>query len=400
MSINNDGWQKQQSVAQNIHDRGQRSVKDDQKAERAQAAKLIQSLHSAKPMDATQETKAPDAARQPLQAERQLPSSAQKGRAEVQDRASERTRTEASGSEFLKARESSRGLSDLVKKGAANEGRAAATQEAVLQKGRPEQAGIPKHHLPQPLPHAPNVAGRAQQPSTQRHEPRLPHLPRGSEAEDPKKAAEAALADPRLATPKAQTSSQSAFVAGAPLAAEKGPAVERGRESGSEEKRGEKSKGKEAKGASGIYSAGTREGRELGALLGGSAGGSDSGPGGEGAQGTEASAEEGRISERGRAGELPATDPHLKILNEYDEAAPGVELVLSKARLFGREVLKQRGALGERLKEIRKLSDAFDDSLVAFSKKIIARDEGERKMAKAILSEMLQRKSVYGGMIG
>lgn len=126
--------------------------------------------------------------------------------------------------------------------------------------------------------------------------------------------------------------------------------------------------------------------RELGGLLGGSAGEGDE-PSGEGADPALAAA--GR---KDAAEKLPEKDPGFQVYSEFDEANPGVEHVKARAQVFNRLVEKRIGEIAKLDQEIEgKIRDMFEAS--PLSERLSGELAGELKAADFL-------SSVYGGLIG
>lgn len=405
MSIHNEGWQNQRSVARNIHEQGQQSAKDSAKAEKSQAAKLVQNLHSPATTEAKNESQASDAVRQPVQAGKDVAPTIQKTRMETQDQAARQSQSNASN-EFLKARDDSRQLNFLSKKTVTTAGDAAAVNEAVVQKGQTGQADLHRQNAQQPsfqMAHAADKAARQAARQVAARHIAGAHRPAAKGTDQTKgKVPEKGKEQPGPETAMRQDASGAARAAhpAAPAVssqvAPERPAGSdrRGRDEGPEGGVDRKEKGSETRSGGGVYASKSNAGRDLGALLGGSAGGSSDGQNGQeaglaaGGAGTAVSSTDAagtRVAE-----ELPEVQPGFHIYNEFDEANPGLNVVLPKAMLYAKNVEK-------RLVEIAELDRNLNLGIMSFSQKIICEDE---ELAQSLKLAMFERKSVIGGLIG
>jgi hypothetical protein len=128
--------------------------------------------------------------------------------------------------------------------------------------------------------------------------------------------------------------------------------------------------------------------RELGGLLGGFAGGSDSDNlENEGKSAVSA----GAVADANKK-ELPENDPSFHVYSEFDETKPGIEQVISKARIFDRMVAQRLDAIAQFDCELEgRIKDMFKTA--PLSERIIGDLAGELSTADFL-------KSIYGGLIG
>ncbi|NLD27333.1 MAG: hypothetical protein GX659_00830 [Myxococcales bacterium] len=126
----------------------------------------------------------------------------------------------------------------------------------------------------------------------------------------------------------------------------------KGGEKGSERKTGS------SKGSGSIaYAGGSNAARDLNAMLGGFG----SGTGEEGENRDEAVSAPAGIAasaEGVEAGAIPESDPSFVVYSEFDTSHPGVEMVKSKAQLYGRLIEKKT-----RLTEIAKLNSELTEKI-------------------------------------
>lgn len=391
MSVHNDGWQKQSSIAANIAERGKQAVKQDANAEKSQASKLLHALQGrSKAPDAASTASTSEAARQLVQPGKDVPQTLQKARPETQDQAARQDQTAIKANkEYVDAKKSSADLQMKVIKTPDT-----VTTEAVKQKGHADGAHLQTQNPQQPGVNVAANAARQAQTAKTKDAPDAARQPaKGKDAADGKQTLDGRQQLPQTAR------TQGAEAAGAQAAAStfamtqagERPQVAERREGESTEEEGGKKKSGDAKNSTGVYASKSNAGRDLGALLGGSAGGDgfdghdpQAGEGVALADGAEAAPEGETLLER---------DTGFRVYNEFDELAPGVEVVRGEAQRFSKFVEK-------RLVEIAKLDSDLDLAIVSVSQKIVVAPGGDPGLVQAVKDGIFQRKSVYGGLIG
>ena len=107
MSVHNDGWQKQTSIANNIRDRGNQDRKSTVNAEKTQASKTMQALHSGKSASESAKTAATEQARQPQPAQTAKEAPA---KARVETQAEAARQTPDAGKQFIENRDAAKQL--------------------------------------------------------------------------------------------------------------------------------------------------------------------------------------------------------------------------------------------------------------------------------------------------
>lgn len=391
MSVHNDGWQKQTSIANNIRDRGNQDRKATVNAEKTQASKAMQALHSGKSASEAGKTAATEQVRQPqpAQAAKEAPS-----KARVETQAEAARQTPDAGKQFIENRDAAKQLNQLSSSKApvTNSGDRAATATAVTQKGKTVESNLMQQPTPQTTANARKTAENAERRAAADNVSKfIAQAHKGKDEAEGKKAADGLpQADPKqLPGKEGATAAQVAAGTGIQQNVFEKPASrERGEGADGEKKSAKKAEGgKNAKG--GVYAREGNAGGQLNALLSGGTGGGSSESDAQDLVPTNAVVAEGSVGNADAPEAMPETDPHFHVYSEFDEANPGVEAVKSKAQLFGRLVEK-------RLVEIAKINDEVAQGIVALSQRI----EGDAETAKALAKAIGRRDSVYGMMKG
>lgn len=401
MSIYNEGWQKKASIAQRMHERGQQSIKEAARADKAEAIAVpIKEMQFANPASPVSKTNASDIVRASVQTTRESLRVPQKPKEDLQLESARREHQ--ASSEFVRAnvqaKEVVANLKSLSDLGSASD---VATRRAVEQKGELDKSHLTQRNANQSPQQMARVAGeRAANAAARQKAAR--HI---SQTNRPTPKGEVEVGDKILKQGEKTADTQAtkyiagdaAQIAQAAAGATKVPQITSERpqrldrdggdaESGKDSKKSEKGAG--IKGTAHAYAAKSGAGQELGALLGGNSGGHDR-------QNPDAHDHAAEISTSGNAlkvplvEELPEVDPHRHIFSDATDDEVGLTL---RASLYSRYVEK-------RLNEIAMLDGELEKGIVSLSKRIIAGDEGS-ELADALKTAMFQRKSVYGGMIG
>jgi hypothetical protein len=378
-----DGWQKvgKKDYSATIHEQGKvaaQTAKVEEKASRAaHAATKAGEVVGKQLKQAVQTGKEPPQVQQKIQIDAQTANV-------VKAKAAEN---------FLEAQADARMLSQLSTKAPQiNRGADFATQQAVVQKSLAPQVDQQSKGAKQPS--AEFAAGRAVQDKlgakkgegSARHAKSAEHRAKAGEGS-------AEQVDPFKKTQSAeQLAKQPAAAPGAAVAGQiKGEHRVDAGESQAPREGDKGTEGTEQSRDASSFTVGPHASKgtskELGSLLGGSAG---DGQGAQGEGGSNA-AIEGNVK-RAAAAPLPEKDPNLHIYSEFDEANPGIDILKSKAQLYANHVEK-------RLKDIAKLDGELGEKIRNIIETAPLSERVKGELAGMLKSSDFHR-SVYGGLLG
>ncbi len=361
-----DGWQQsKKSVSEKLAEKREGSAVK----EGSQASKTMDMAKSSRPEVARRPDGGDAVPKRPeIDAGRAQNQGTERARPETHDRATAESST--ASTEFLKNKADARNLKNLETKAPAVQAKgvdpaATATRNPVLDKGpsaRSEFVRDPQNAPNQAAMHGEGTA----RPSISEKGSKHPVKTKGEAAKDTsdkgdKSAGKMNLAaDPKDISKIADPArAEGAAALGTSEAARSSRSGDSDKKTGrkGEEKPSER-KSASSKGAGSIaYSGGSSAARDLNAMLGGFG----SGSGEESGHNDETVAAPAGIAASAEAvesGSIPESDPSFMVYSEFDTSRPGVEMVKSKAQLYGRLIEKKT-----RLTEIAKLDSELTEKI-------------------------------------
>jgi len=324
----------------------------------------------------------------------------ERARPETHDRAT--AESSKASNEFLKNRADARNLKSLETKIPAAQAKgvdpaATATRNPVLDKGASARSEFMQN--PQSAPNQAAMRGDGgARPSIREKVAEQPAIKKGEESKEPADKNDKSAANKANPAADAKDLSKVADPARAEGAAAASDAAKSSKGDDSDKKAGRKGdekrserKSASSKGTGSIaYAGGSNASRDLNAMLGGFG----SGTGEESGHGDEPVAAPAAIvasPEAAEAGKIPESDPSFMVYSEFDTAKPGVEMVKSKAQLYGRLIEKK-----SRLTEIAKLDSELTEKITDLFKAKGLKDRLIGDLKDEIkLADMLG--SPYGG---
>ncbi len=378
-----DNWQKasssKDSYSARIHQQGEMARATTQAIEKAK-------INSAQNASLNDPAKA--ASEKPAPTVKELPNAVQGARVETQEHAQAVKSRELAEQNFQNVRRDAQNLKSLEKNVKDPATADTALRDAVAQKPQSQAADLGRNLNPLLQHGAAQLAARDASKNVARDKNAVENRPQTKGAEKPAREGDAEkAAAPKLAQSDASQPQQAASMEAARAVAQteqKGEAAvdtEETRE-GDDDTRTEDGDGKST-----VYSAragGREKSRELGALLGGFAGGNtDAGNG-------EASDAPAAIAADTKPEPLPETDPNFHVFNEFDSEAVGPHTIKGKAQVYSRSVEKK-------LREIASFDVELGKKMQSLSERIVG------ELSDGLKDELKTAKflnSVYGGVIG
>ncbi len=377
-----EGWQKtsRRSYADTIHQQGNSARQTQQLTEKARtqatdAAKAGESVQQQKPVVTTAEVPKPVVA----------------SRVDTQGQSAVTQARSTAAEQCVAAKDNARILSQLTTKAQPANNTDVATRNAVVGQQQAPQADVGRN-LPQQPNLAANVAQAAQnaaglrgkvenaQHTAQRAQPK--GTERGEQAPESQKNAQAPEQGAALKAPAVANSAVKAAEASKDAAEVSNASSEvDGEENRAEEEDQTPGSSRFAHGPT----AGRSASKELGSLLGGSAGNGEEGQEqGEGSFAVDAAAVGDRPA-------LPETDPEFQVFSEFASDDPRIEFIKSRAQVYTRFVEKKLQKIAQLDSEIDgRIKEMFETT--PLSQRILGDDADAIKATDFL-------KSVYGGLI-